>query len=329
MIFPKVAVISVSLSLFSGSLLVAQNVLHGPNGSQLADYESSEVDNPNDSTSTLFQEYFSRCSPKLGIRCSHKNLAIPGEMALSFNSQDMGEFYFPFRGKLLSPYGRRHRRIHAGLDIKLQKGDTVRSAFNGVVRMSKRFHGYGYMVVVSHPNGLETLYAHLSKMLVEDGQQVTSGEAIGLGGRTGRATTNHLHFETRVFGEHFNPLKFIDYDTYSLKAGRLLVYNRDGVIKVLADGEPFEEPMLASEEVQGSDSTAVAVADSTLLDMPRKEVKVAKVAKKHHHKYHKVKKGDTLYSIARKNKIPLDDLYKMNKIKPGAVLSIGKRLRLN
>jgi len=232
MIYPKTVVFSLFLSLFSLSLSVAQAEFGGPNGSQPTNSETSEIKPSNDSTPTLFREYFSRCSPKLGIRCSHKTLTIPSVMELSFTGQEMGDFYFPFRGKLLSPYGPRHNRMHAGLDIKLQKGDTVKSAFNGVVRLSRKFHGYGLMVVVSHPNGLETLYGHLSHILVDDGQVVASGEAIGLGGRTGRATTTHLHFETRVLGEHFNPLKIIDFDTYSLKADKLMVYNIDGKIKM-------------------------------------------------------------------------------------------------
>ena len=325
MFFPKALIFSLSIALLPGSQLFAQNEFKDLNELQSENSESSEINSTKDSSVILFQEYLSRCNPKYGIRCSHKNLAVPSVIELSFIGPEMGQFYFPFRGKLLSPYGPRHHRMHAGLDIKLQKGDTVKSAFNGVVRLSQRFHGYGMMVVVSHPNGLETLYGHLSKILVEDGQVVASGEAIGLGGRTGRATTTHLHFETRVLGEHFNPLKFIDFDSYSLKFDKLLVYNREGNLTVLAEGEPLDEPMLASEILSNSDTTAVA--DSSLqVTTAKKELKPLAKSKKS--KYHRVKKGDTLYSIARKNKIPLDELYKKNHMKPGAILSLGKRLKL-
>jgi murein DD-endopeptidase MepM/ murein hydrolase activator NlpD len=325
MMFSKI-VVFLSLSLLSSSVIIAQNENSGPRGSLPSETTISNKNTSPDSTNrTLFRDYFSRCSARYGIKCPQKDLSIPAVIELAINGEAMGPFYFPFRGKLLSPYGPRHRRMHAGLDIKLQKGDTVKSAFNGVVRLSKRFHGYGLMVVVSHPNGLETLYGHLSKILVEDGQVVVSGEPVGLGGRTGRATTNHLHFETRVFGQHFNPLKFIDFDTYSITKEKLLVYNRDGKFQILAEGEPFEEPLLAEEDMPMIDS--MAVADSSVA--PRDTVVKPKVKHIVKAKYHRVKKGDTLYSIARKNKIPLDDLYKMNKLKPGAVLSIGKRLRLN
>ncbi len=324
MIFPKIVVIS--LSLLSSSGLIAQNDNRGPSGSQASEASVSDKNIYPDSTNaTLFRDYFSRCSERYGIRCPQKELSIPAVVELDINGEEMGPFYFPFRGKLLSPYGPRHRRMHAGLDIKLQKGDTVRSAFNGVVRLSKRFKGYGLMVVVTHPNGLETLYSHLSKILVKNGQAVVSGEPVGLGGRTGRATTNHLHFETRVFGQHFNPQKFIDINTFSITKEKLLVYNREGKFQILAEGEPFEEPLLAEEDMPMIDSMAVADSSVTLKDtVVKPKVKHSVKAK-----YHRVKKGDTLYSIARKNKIPLDDLYKMNKLKPGAVLSIGKRLRLN
>ncbi|SDC62064.1 peptidoglycan DD-metalloendopeptidase family protein [Williamwhitmania taraxaci] len=324
MTFPKAIVFLFLIALQSESLLFAQEDFPNTKKIQSDKVALTEIKSK-DSSATLFQEYLSRCNSRYGIRCPRQTLTIPSITTINFSDKAMGEFYFPFRGKLLSPYGPRHRRMHAGLDIKLQKGDTVRSAFNGVVRLSQTFHGYGLMVVVSHPNGLETLYAHLSKILVEDGQPVSSGEPIGLGGRTGRATTTHLHFETRVLGEHFNPLKFIDFDTYSLKAEKLIVYNRDGSIQVLAEGQPLEEPLLAEEETSTIDTSVVG--DTTLQqvvaqtkDQPSKKVKKSK--------YHKVKRGDTLYSIARKNNIPLDDLYKKNHLKPGSVLSIGKRLKL-
>ncbi len=323
MFFSKILAFTLSVTLLSVSFAIANSEHTKPPTSRYTAPNTSTGSASVDSTNAVvFRDYFSRCSARYGIKCPQHDLSIPSVMELTINSEAMGPFYFPFRGKLLSPYGPRHRRMHAGLDIKLQSGDTVKSAFNGVVRLSKRFHGYGLMVVVSHPNGLETLYGHFSKILVEDGQVVASGEPIGLGGRTGRATTTHLHFETRVFGQHFNPLKFIDFDTYSIKTEKLLVYNRDGAIQVLAEGEPLDEPLLAEEGMPVTDS--LAVADSTVkvaIAVPVKHTTKAK--------YHKVKKGDTLYSIARKNKIPLNDLYKINKLKPGAILSVGKRLRLN
>lgn len=109
-------------------------------------------------------------------------------------------------------YRPRRRRIHYGLDIKVDKGDTIRAAFSGRVRItSYQRRGYGYYVVIRHDNGLETVYAHLSKQLVKANQFVNVGQPIGLGGNTGRSTGSHLHFETVLMGQSLNPALMFDF----------------------------------------------------------------------------------------------------------------------
>ncbi|MBO5812842.1 MAG: peptidoglycan DD-metalloendopeptidase family protein [Bacteroidaceae bacterium] len=110
--------------------------------------------------------------------------------------------------RITDKYGYRPRRtrVHYGLDVKVLTGDTIRSAFDGKVRISRyERRGYGHYLVIRHPNGLETVYAHLSKKLVKENQIVRAGEPIGLGGNTGRSTGSHLHFETRILGKPINP----------------------------------------------------------------------------------------------------------------------------
>jgi murein DD-endopeptidase MepM/ murein hydrolase activator NlpD len=108
--------------------------------------------------------------------------------------------------KITSKYGPRRRRMHQGTDLKVYVGDTIRAAFDGKVRMkSFERRGYGHYLVIRHPNGLETVYGHLSKVFANQDQIVRSGEAIGLGGNTGRSTGSHLHFETRFLGKDINP----------------------------------------------------------------------------------------------------------------------------
>ncbi len=257
-----------------------------------------------DSSSTFITNYYNQCNPSLSIRCSKAGIAIPDSLYIVCNTSAMGEFVFPFKGRILSPYGNRRRHhLHTGVDIKLQAGDTVRCAFNGVVRMAKRFHGYGLMVVVQHPNGLETLYAHLSKFLVKPGEEVSAGTPLALGGRTGRATTTHLHFETRFLGEHFDPAYLISYSDFSLREDTLMAYYRNGELAVFP---------------KGSNSNQAELSSNPEVVKPAVQNKVSS--------YYVVKKGDTLYSIARKNRMALDDLYKLNGIKPGAVLSVGTKL---
>ncbi len=113
-----------------------------------------------------------------------------------------------------SNFGARRRRYHYGTDIGLKVGDSVVSSFAGTVRIVEyEARGYGHYIVIRHNNGLETLYAHLSKPLVRVNQEVTAGQLIGLGGSTGRSTGPHLHFEFRFLGNAFNTGKIIDYST--------------------------------------------------------------------------------------------------------------------
>lgn len=114
------------------------------------------------------------------------------------------QFCFPLRnGKVISAYG--SRGGHSGTDIKTKANDSIVCVFDGVVRMAKHYGGYGKVIVVRHSNGLETLYSHNSKNFVHSGDTVKAGQVIALTGRSGRATTEHLHFELRVNGQHFSP----------------------------------------------------------------------------------------------------------------------------
>ncbi len=120
----------------------------------------------------------------------------------------------PFKGEITSEFGRRRWRYHYGIDIDLNKGDTVRVAFSGKVRVSTYSKTYGHVVVVRHNNGLETLYAHLSKRLVEADSVITSGTVLGLGGNTGRSYGSHLHFEVRYFDEPLDPRDLIAFEDF-------------------------------------------------------------------------------------------------------------------
>lgn len=145
------------------------------------------------------------------MEVNHIRVATPGLFAkgksiyIHLDSLQESGYCFPLPGgKVISHYGRGGGR-HSGVDIKTRANDTIRSAFRGVVRMSKPYSAYGNVIVIRHPSGLETVYSHNSKNLVQSGDSVRAGQPIALTGRTGRATTEHLHFETRINGQHFNP----------------------------------------------------------------------------------------------------------------------------
>lgn len=137
------------------------------------------------------------------------------------------ESAFPLKGaKVISPYGGR-RKHHTGMDIKTCANDTIVAAFDGLVRMAMPYAAYGNVIVIRHYNGLETIYSHNSKNFVEPGNRVKAGQPIALTGRTGRATTEHLHFEVRINGQHFNPNIIFNFDKNKLRR-KCLVFSQKG-----------------------------------------------------------------------------------------------------
>ena len=203
---------------------------------------------------------------------------------------DLTGFHMPTPStKITSPFGPRWRRMHNGLDLKVNIGDTIVAAFDGKVRIVKyERRGYGKYVVIRHDNGLETVYGHLSKQLVEENQLVKAGEVIGLGGNTGRSTGSHLHFETRFLGIAINPVYMFDFSKQD----------------IVADTYTFRK----TKGVKRAGSHDTQVADGAI-------------------RYHKVKSGDTLSRIAKLRGVSVSTLCKLNRIKPTTTLRIGQVLR--
>lgn len=130
---------------------------------------------------------------------------------------NVSNYCIPVIGRLTSDYGFRRYRMHRGVDLKLTVGDTVRAAFAGRVRLiNYERRGYGYYVVMRHTNGLETIYGHLSRFLVKEGDIVKVGDPIALGGNTGRSSGAHLHFEVRFLGLDLNPNEIFDFKTNTI-----------------------------------------------------------------------------------------------------------------
>ncbi len=133
-----------------------------------------------------------------------------------------GEWCYPLPGaKVISRYGRRGGRMHSGVDLKTTPHDKILAAFDGVVTMSQRYYAYGNYIKIRHANGIETCYSHNSKNLVKKGDVVKAGQVIALTGRTGRATTEHLHFECRINGRTFDPGKIFDHSNQAIKMEQL------------------------------------------------------------------------------------------------------------
>jgi murein DD-endopeptidase MepM/ murein hydrolase activator NlpD len=118
-------------------------------------------------------------------------------------------FFWPVDGRIISPFGRRLRGWHAGMDIKADAGTPILAAAPGVVISSGQERAYGRIIRIEHDNGFVTLYAHNLENLVEAGDRVSAGTIIGTVGRSGRASAPHLHFEVRYQDIVYNPLHLL------------------------------------------------------------------------------------------------------------------------
>jgi murein DD-endopeptidase MepM/ murein hydrolase activator NlpD len=221
---------------------------------------------------------------------------------------DLENFTMPVVGHMTSNFGRRgSRRYHYGIDLKAQTGDTVYAAFDGKIRV-KQFErrGYGYYLVVRHVNGLETVYGHLSKFLVDENDFVRSGQPIGLAGNTGRSFGSHLHFETRFLGKPINPNFIIDFQNKVTHRDEYLVTNSsyrktsNSSKSIVSSSTPYKEPAASTNKYVSGDV-----------------------------KYHRIKKGDTLGAISRRYGVSVSQLCSMNNISAKTVLRIGKSIRIS
>lgn len=225
---------------------------------------------------------------------------------------DVSNFCMPVPGYMTSPYGyrRRFRRMHKGVDLKLQVGDTVRAAFDGRVRLTSfERRGYGNYVIVRHTNGLETVYGHLSRFLVEPDTYVKAGDPIALGGNTGRSTGPHLHLETRFMGYAINPSAIFDFanqtvhtDEYTFdKATYTQARNYDP-----AANQEYASRYLASRPAKASSGSGSGT----------RALKYT------------IRRGDTLSRIASRNGVTVRQLCRLNGLTTKSRLTPGKKLKL-
>ena len=214
-----------------------------------------------------------------------------------------------------SNFGPRWGGQHKGIDVKVYIGDTIRAAFSGKVRMVKyEAGGYGKYVVIRHGNGLETIYGHMSKHLVAEDDIVEAGQPIGLGGNTGRSTGSHLHFETRLCGVALNPALMFDFKNQDV-VGDYYMFYRD----------TYQKESIVANRLRGVNGRGdIASDEDRELAIAAPEATYSKNVK-----FHKVKSGETLSSIARKRHTTIDAICKLNRIGKNIRLMPGQILKYN
>lgn len=215
---------------------------------------------------------------------------------------DDNDFVMPFDGVITSRYGYRRGRYHNGIDIDLETGDEVGAAWDGKVRYAKfNTGGFGNLVIVRHNNGLETFYAHLSKIMVSPNQEVKAGDLLGLGGNTGNSRGSHLHFEVRFYDAPMNPEEIIDFEKKMCKDENLLIHK-----------EIFRPGAKPSDLEEHGEN--LAMADNKPIASTRK--------------YYKVRAGDNLTKIAARQGTTVAQLCKLNNISYRSKIVVGRTLRV-
>lgn len=245
--------------------------------------------------------------------------AIPDRFSI-WLVDTLDSYCCPNQTKPFSKFGYRHGRRHQGIDLPYPTGTPVYAAFDGKVRISDWVGGYGNLIVIRHPNGLETFYGHLSRRDVQPGDWVNAGDVIALGGSTGRSTGPHLHFETRYRGAAFDPSWIIDFETGTLRHRMLKIrewyFNPSSRYVQSVDDEDEiyrseEEDRLLAAEQEKKAAAEKAAAEAAAI------------------RYHTIRSGDTLSGIAKKYHTSVKTLCRLNGITTTTTLQIGRRLRVN
>ena len=205
---------------------------------------------------------------------------------------------------ITSDFGFRGYRWHYGVDLDLETGDSVKAAFDGVVRIVKwDGSGYGNYILVRHYNGIETLYGHLQKALVTPGMFVKAGELIGRGGSTGRSSGSHLHFEVRYEGNPIDPQRMYDFPDYRLIKDNFQITS--ALFSYYSKSLKYRGGSVPGAATRGSRTQPSAA---------RRVVT------------HKIRSGDTLSEIADKYGVSQAQIRRLNK--GTTVLRIGRTLRI-
>ena len=238
---------------------------------------------------------------------------------------DLRNFCMPCDSRMVTShygYRRSFRRQHYGTDIKVFVGDTIRAAFSGKVRVvAFERYGYGNYVVIRHPNGLETVYGHMSRHLCKPNQIVRAGDVIGLGGSTGRSTGSHLHFETRFLGQFIDPERLFDFEAQDVK-GDYYLFRSSGRGTMLA----ATDNVVGGEEEMDEETANALIAKQNESEAFQQK-RIQQIKAKPRTRVHKVKAGETLSVIARKCGTTVDKLCRLNHIKRNAVLRPGQILK--
>lgn len=240
-------------------------------------------------TSSIFTENW-----KVNVTFAYADQSYSAKQLVDLTDSIHG-YSFPIERTVTSPFGKRGHSFHKGIDIPAPTGNKIYAAFDGKVRYATYNNGgFGRLIIIRHVNGLETFYAHLSKLKVKANQIVKAGELIGLSGSTGRSYSPHLHFEVRYHDKPINPENVFDTESFCLRNDSAML----GELILKKDKHHHTMPKLSNEFLAQGTS-------------------------------YSIKKGDTLSKIARSSGTTVSELCALNGMNREAVLRIGQKIRVN
>ncbi len=227
----------------------------------------------------------------VNVPFAHEDKSYKASLKINFTDSIRG-YSYPIEKPMTSGFGKRHGSYHKGIDIPLKTGEKIHAAFDGKVRYAKyNSGGFGWLVIIRHPNGTETFYAHLSKIKVKVNQIVKAGDVIGLGGNTGRSYGAHLHFEIRYHDRPINPEHIFDTENYCLKIEEIMVG------ELILNKSPNIQPIITEEFLaKGS--------------------------------IYMIKQGDTLSKISARTGMSINEICALNGIQRDDILRIGQKIKI-
>ncbi|GAA3608079.1 M23 family metallopeptidase [Flavivirga amylovorans] len=233
----------------------------------------------------------------------YRNVKVKFPLEIKFNDS-LYTSPINFKKVVTSRYGWRRGRAHRGIDIDLVTGDSVASMFDGIVRLARYTRGHGRTVIVRHYNGLETVYAHLSKYAVKANDSIKQGQLLGYGGTSGNARGSHLHLVVNYKGISINPEYLFDFSEQNMVHSKNIWVTKNWV-----------QPGLHSSKRQ-----------TKLTVLHTKEEAIASLETRK--KVYIVKRGDTLSGISSKSNVSVTSICKSNHIRKTTPIKIGQKLIL-
>lgn len=277
----------------------------------------------------------------------YKDVDVPTwPIVLSFQGQS---FTMPVEGTITSRYGWRRGKPHRGIDIDLVTGDNVLAAMTGKVRFAKYYGGFGNCVVIRHENGLETIYAHLSKILVKPNDFIYSGQVVGKGGNTGKSRGSHLHFEARWFNQAINPEYLFDFSESKFFTATDIVidgfwadprkhrsYKKSKIVIKRPTNQFYQPEANTVATINNGDNPSSSIRKETTTsdefkkdsDNSLKKEGTETLAEFNKATYHTIASGDTIAKIAAQYKTTIEDILILNGLKRTSSIAVGQKLRV-